>query len=886
MRRSIWFLMVAALATLTIDVSAAVIDASTAQQRAQQFIGNRAAGALRAPGARLKLAHAEASAVNVEAADYYVFNSSDGAAFVIVAGDDRVEGVLGYGEGSLDMSDLPCGMAWLLNDYREQMEYLLANPTVQAEVIPSEDGHYPMVMPLLSCFWSQSEPYYNQCPVYQGERCVTGCIATAMAQVMYYWRYPSAAPSLSGYVTRSFMIEVDPLPSRPLDWDSMIDAYNGEYTQAQGDAVARLMRYCGQSARMSYGPNGSGAYVYQQMQGMSAFGYSGNQLARSNYTLEEWEHLLQEDLEAGRPVLYSGNDAMAGGHAFVVDGCYNGLYHLNWGWAGTGNGYFRITSLVVRGYSFLSDHEILHGICPRQTVEPETGYDFVQDGIYYMYNEDGSAALVTYRDMRYDSYTGDVVIPSVVNHDGEELAVIGIGKDAFRNSVGLTSVTLPSTVRTIGEHAFRNCAAMTTVSLPEGLVSIDDQAFANCVGLASIDLPGTVTTIGREAFNECYGLERVGTPSLAAWLQIDFVSHYANPLSYAHRLYIGGQELTDLVIPAAAGAVKRFAFIECTALRSLTLEDGVTGVGEAAFAYCDHIADLDLPTSLVRMDKQAFYGCKALTSMDVPVNVTVLGDALLADCTGLTRVSLPDGLVTIGNNVFNGCSALQELNIPEGVTGIGSGAMSGCSAIKSLVVPSSVKTLGGSAFQGCTSLTDIQLSPYIKGIGASTFQGCSALTAVVVPDSATFIGGQAFYRCTALAEVTLGSGLTSVADKAFYGCLKLSQVTCRALTPPATAGPDCFSRSIYSTAMLRVPAESRSLYKKSGIWPWFLRIVGVNVDFPIGDVNLDNEVNIADVNTIIDEIITTGSTDLLKDLNGDNEVNIADVNALIDMILK
>ena len=884
MRKSILFLIVAAFALLPMGMQAAVIDAGQAQQVALRFMNNRSGGMLRASGAAtLQLVHAEASSIQAGAADYYVFNAGDGSSFVIVAGDDRIAGVLGYGDGALDMDNIPCGMEWLLNAYRSQMERLLDTPAAPAEDPLTHDT--PTVMPMLSCLWSQSEPYFNQCPVYQGERCVTGCIATAMAQVMYYWHYPSQAPSLSSYVTRTRRINVPNLPAKTLDWDNMIDSYKGSYSAAQADAVATIMRYCGQASSMDYGPDGSGAYVYQQHQGMRSFSYNvESRVQRSDYSFEEWEAMVLEDLTAGRPVLYSGTDVMAGGHAFVLDGCHEGLYHVNWGWAGTGNGYFRLKGLIVRDYSFISSQEMLHGVQPRVHVEPESGYDFVSEGIYYMYDEPGDHVLVTYADTQYDSYNGSVKIPATVTHDGETMPVIGIAKDAFRDCIGLTEIHLPHSVMTIGERAFRNCIGLTSVTLPDGIVSLGNQAFVNCIGLTSIDLPSSVAAIGELAFGECTGLTRVGTPSLGAWLAIDFTDHYANPLSYAHHLYVDGQEVIDLTIPATVDKVKRFAFIECSGLQSLTLSDGVTAVGEAAFAYCDGIASLSLPASLQTMDRQAFFGCKALTEVAVPRGVKSLGSALFSECTRLRQVSIFDGLTKIGDSAFSGCFALVGLTIPGTVETIGSSAFSNCTALREVTLPNSVVELGGSAFQGDTLLCEVTLSQSLKNIRANTFQRCLSLTRMVIPDSVAQIGDQAFFQCGGLKELTLGASLSVIGKKAFNGSPWLTLVTCRSLVPPGTDGPDTFTRSIYSKALLRVPEASYAVYKKTGIWPWFTNMVGANVDYALGDVNCDGEINIADINTVIDAILN-GAKVISCDVNGDGEVNVADVNTLIDMIL-
>ena len=822
------------------SVEAAPVDAATAQMVASQCVMSSAAGHRIPSYANLRLAHAEPSATLTGASDYYVFNASDGSAFVIASGDDRAEQVLAYGDGTIDMANLPCNLAWMLDQYKTQIEWLHANPSARVETsrpLLTSDGDPLAVPPMLTCTWSQSAPYYDQCPIYNGKHCVTGCVATAMAQVMYFWRYPSRVPSLSGYRSRSGLT-LEALPSKPIDWDNMLDSYSQGYTPEQGQAVALLMRYCGQSCFMSYSPDGSGAYVHDQLRGMKNFGYNHNavMLERINLTTEQWVGQLKEDLAAGRPVLYAGDDPNAGGHAFVLDGYYNGKYHINWGWANTGNGYFALDAFIVRGYNFGHGHQMLHNVTP--SVEPQVtvNHDFEQGGIYYKYNEDNTGLVVTNRDTKFNSYSGDVVIPSQVEVDGKIVPVTSIGVQAFRNCFGLTSV-----------------------QLPEGITSIDRQAFTNCVALQTVVIPASVKTIGEMAFHDCVGLTRVETPSLDNWLDITFVEHYSNPLSYAHHLFAGGEEVTHLVID---GYVKPYAFIECYGLESLTINEGVTDMGVAAFSYCEGLKQLSLPSSMQAIAAQAFYGCTGLKSLTIPEGVESLGDAAFSSCSGLSAVMLPQSLVMIGNQAFRDCVGLMSIDFSDGLVSIGSSAFSGCSGLHSLSLPSG-----------------------LVSIGPSAFSSCSSLTAVTVPDGVTILAEHAFEQCASLASVTLGRGLEQIGNKAFANCQMISMVKCRALAPPELASSECFYRNVYRKATLYVPYDSYDAYKHATLWPWFIFMYGIDVDHEPGDVNGDGEITIADINAVIDAIVNTPERSYRFDVNHDREVNIADINALIDMIL-
>ena len=881
--------LLAASVLVTMSMIAAPLDAPSAQAKAYQLLNSHGVAKLNAGNSMLRLSHVESSAIDSRCADYYVFNSTDGKAFVIVAGDDRAEEILGYGEGSLDMTDLPCNLQWWLDQYKKQIEFLLANPNEKVEKAsaPRLDGNGQLVIaPMLTCIWSQSEPYYNQCPIYKGERCVTGCVATAMAQVMYYWRYPDHINGVPGYWCRSLGTMLSALPATTFDWDNMLDSYTGEYTNAQGDAVAKLMRYCGQSCNMGYGPDGSGAYVPDQLRGMKLFGYNSNatMVNWSDYDLEAWEDMLLGDLQSGYPVLYSGNDPMAGGHAFVLDGYFDGKYHINWGWASNGNGYFALGAFNVRTYSFNANVQMLHQIYPSQEMIPEPGSDFVQNGIYYKYNEDASEAIVTYMDTRFNSYEGQVVIPAQVTHQGETVPVTGIGKSAFRNCVDLVSVTIPASVKYIDDYAFRNCIGLVEIEIPEGVESIGNQAFTNCMSLERISFLGTVEFIGDEAFRDCSALTRVEVPSAESWLGIAFAGHYSNPLSYSHHLYVNGQVLEHLVVPQSIQEVKPFAFIECTGLKSVVIEDGVTEIGTAAFSNCTSITSVSLPQTMTAIGKQVFFGCSALTGIDIPENITSIGNAAFSDCAALERVILPSTMITIADNAFANCKELVEVILPNTVTDVGASAFSGCSSLSHVKLSTYLTTMKSKVFYGCSKLSHVTIPSSVTNISTGAFQKCSSLTSVIIPDNVTYVGSQAFSYCSRLADVTIGQSVGIVDEKAFYNSNALVSVTCRAENPPLTPGNDnTFPSTVYDNAILYVPEGCLQVYKNSGIWPWFKHIE-IIPEFMQGDVNHDKEINISDVSAIIDIMLNTGG-DNSGDVNGDGEVNIADINAVIDLML-
>ena len=386
--------LVCAFAVLTVmglHVNAANVNLNSARGVANSYLKLHAAvtpGSLKAPAtADLKVAHVEASSVDANANAYYAFNI-DGGGFIIIAGDDRASQVLGYSDkGRLDFMNLPDNFKALMRGYKEEIEYLQAHPELKmTPVVRTKRGSG--VEPLLKCNWGQEMPYYLQCPIYQGRYCVVGCVATAMAQVMYYWRYPTNCNGVGSYYCYDIGQTLSALPATTFDYNKMLPSYchwdydlgeliQDTYTDEQAQEVAKLSRYCGQAVDMGYSPDGSGAYTFSQLAAMKDFGYSASAHEEdrdswwgTNYTTAEWEAMVREELDKRYPILYSASDPAAGGHAFVCDG-YNseGLLHFNFGWYGTCDGWYVSTALNMTHRDgdelrFNSNHSILLGVVP------------------------------------------------------------------------------------------------------------------------------------------------------------------------------------------------------------------------------------------------------------------------------------------------------------------------------------------------------------------------------------------------------------------------------------------------------------------------------------------------------------------------------------------
>ena len=322
-----------------------------------------------------------------EFTNFYIFNTDGG--FVIVSADDIAYPVLGYSdEGSFNTSNIAINTLEWLRGYQRQIQFGIDNNIKATEEISDlwyklQNGIPPMhkstraVSALMTTKWNQGPPYNLLCPYDDrtDENAVTGCVATAMAQVMKYWNYPTRGTGSYSYLYNSsyYPEQSADFENTTYDWNNMPDRLLSYSSQAEKDAVSTLMYHCGVSVGMNYGTvtNGGGSAAHTVASGYEGerctelalkdnFGYktSLQGLGREDYT-GDWDNLLKAELNARRPIIYSGNGTGGGaGHCFVCDGYNdNDYFHFNWGWGGAYDGFFLTTALTPGGGGIGSDDD-------------------------------------------------------------------------------------------------------------------------------------------------------------------------------------------------------------------------------------------------------------------------------------------------------------------------------------------------------------------------------------------------------------------------------------------------------------------------------------------------------------------------------------------------
>ena len=381
-------LLVLVLAMIGLTATAKPVDPITARQVAANFWNahrDSDVAALTSP----------MTAVAIPFDAMYLFAAEDNG-FVLVAADDCVQPILAYSFHSPAGKQLNREVRYWLSNYQQQIDWLRAQGAVADEATAAQWALYSQapdgdprpltaVSPLLTTTWDQSPYYNNLCPydATEQERAVTGCVATATAQVMKYWNHPAQGTGSHSYTHTTYGTLSANFGATTYNWASMPNALTSSSSTAQVNAVATLMYHIGVAIEMDYGVDASGAYMnnygYSTLPSTENalpefFGYDNTIVcySRDNLSDNVWRNYIVTELDAQRPVLYAGSDT-AGGHCFVCDGYNNNnMVHFNWGWGGYQDGYYTLANIAPgtggtggnATYTFNMNQHILTGVKP------------------------------------------------------------------------------------------------------------------------------------------------------------------------------------------------------------------------------------------------------------------------------------------------------------------------------------------------------------------------------------------------------------------------------------------------------------------------------------------------------------------------------------------
>lgn len=414
-------------------------------------------------------------------APYYAFNLEQG--YVIVSGDDEMTELVGYAEnGFFDAENVPPQMQLWLDGYAEYVAAVQSGKAKARKILLS-DSPSVVVEPLVTTKWNQDAPFNNFAPEYTDDnnntqRCATGCAATAMAQIMKFHNWPEQGVGHYSYEHQSFGTISSNFSEHVYDWTNMIDRYNnGEYSNVQADAVALLMKDCGVSLNMNYGPV-SGASIYSYTPAFkNYFRYSSRTVNRSGCETAEFTRIITDELQEGRPIIYCGTGE-DGGHAFVVDGYdTNYFLHVNWGWGGYSDGYFDMNYMDPAGLgigggsgAFKWNQGIVLARPLKDGVEP---YEFIQQLCFVLFN---------------DVQGGIFCKQEMPANKGDDVTIL------LRNTANLSG---ESFFGSLNVGVFDDSGALVTMGNEERIENNNGELLEFQSGsLYSVDLPMTLNTAG------------------------------------------------------------------------------------------------------------------------------------------------------------------------------------------------------------------------------------------------------------------------------------------------------------------------------------------------------------------------------------------------------
>ena len=308
----------------------------------------------------------------------YVFNNGNNG-FIVLSADDRMPALLGYSDaGAFDEESASPTLKWWLSQYAEEAAYVntishLESVSYESTTTRSQSSDLQPIPYLINTRWGQEYPFNLDCPQIGNGKTVTGCVATAMAQIIKYHNYPATGNDRHSYDWNNTQLSFDYADSS-FNYDLMADSYSEAQSSDSNDAVARLMLACGVGVNMNYGLQESGAsdtYIAYTLRHYFNYDAGVKYLKRDFFTADQWEQLIYAELQQKRPVIYGGQ-APRGGHQFICDGYDgNGYFHINWGWNGYGDGHFLLSALNpeyqgVGGFEggYNSDQTAVCGIQP------------------------------------------------------------------------------------------------------------------------------------------------------------------------------------------------------------------------------------------------------------------------------------------------------------------------------------------------------------------------------------------------------------------------------------------------------------------------------------------------------------------------------------------
>lgn len=395
-----------------------------------------------------------------------------------------------------------------------------------------------------------------------------------------------------------------------------------------------------------------------------------------------------------------------------------------------------------------------------------------------------------------------------------------IGSSAFYNCKSMTKLFLPASVRTIGSDAFYY-SGITNLEYASGTQTA---LRTYATGLTTVFIPSTVKSFAPDLFSGCNQLENIHISDLEMWNLI-FSRLSADPFPVAHKIFLNGNLLTALNADFGCD-ISNYAFCNCIGLKQVNITGSITGIQDFAFMQCPDLEAVAMGSGVKRIGMNAFQGCTALTAVRLGSKVNEIGKNAFYGCSTLNSLLMGGSEQIIGEAAFQGCSKLPVAKLPNSLTTIGSSAFRECYELQEVIIPAGITIIPDYAFYHCPKLFSLQIGEAVNSIQSYAFYGCESLNILRIPNATTTIADNAFNNCKNLRYAFLGTGINNIGNKAFGNCKRLVSFYCEALNVESCHSY-AFDGSEKEYIILYVPDESVESYNSKSPWNGFGAIAGL-----------------------------------------------------------
>ena len=780
----------------------------------------------------------KARRISSEEPAFYVFNLEDGG-FILASGDDCTDPILAYGEsGEFNLDSIPANVKVWIDGYAEEISWA-REQGLTASDLKKAKSNAPLkakstINYMLKSTWNQDAPFNDQC-IFNGKRCYTGCGATAMAQILYYWAVTKNAfrhgcKALPAYTTYTNSYNVSALGSiSSFNWGNMI---NGKPSSATNkEAVAQLMRYCGQSVKMDYTPDWSASSlydIYYSLKDNFFYNSSMTHISNDEKTGTAWNDMVYNELAAGRPVIIAGykNNNFDEGHLFICDG-YNAStdkYHINWGWGGWCDNWFAMSALNPSGRNYNFQKEAIIGIQPTATSQYVVLSSDKKTLSFYCDNKkySRSGTLYDLSNFMYNLSSNKSTITSVVFDASFANARPTSTNNWFYGMTNLATITNIGYLNTSNVKdmhcMFENCKSLKSINLSQfntAYVTNMSGMFNGCTNLGSVDLSkfntAKVTDMG-SMFQNCQALKSInlslfntasvtnmnymfkGCSNLGS---IDLSKFNMSKVTSSSYMLGSCKSLKSVTISSTMDKASSNAFSDvgstsapCVIIAPSGFNFGVslTGLYFNWKSGCFFLKDNKVSYALLNGTKLSFFHDASPWSRSGTkhnLNTGTSDPTWKGNNTSITEVSFDASFATARptstSNWFIGMTKLAT------ITNIGYLNTSNVTNMKYM-------------FQNCQSLKSINLSKFntAKVTDMSyMFDGCSGLTSISFAqfDMTKVSNSNYMVRsCTSLTGVTISATMTKASSNAFSGVGSTS-------APCIIVAPSGFDFGVNTTGM-------------------------------------------------------------------------------------